>query len=41
KAGDNLTKIGKMFGVSVKTLTTVNKIPNPNLIRVGQKLRVK
>ncbi|WP_063336327.1 glycoside hydrolase family 73 protein [Bacillus subtilis] len=41
KAGDNLTKIGKKFGVSVKTLTTVNRIPDANKIYVGQRLRVK
>ncbi|MBV2241147.1 LysM peptidoglycan-binding domain-containing protein [Bacillus inaquosorum] len=41
KAGDNLTKIGKKFGVSVKTLTTVNRIPDANKIYVGQRLQVK
>lgn len=41
KAGDNLTKIAKRFGTSVSRLASLNGIKNPNLIRVGQKLRVK
>lgn len=41
KVGDNLTKIAKQFGTSVSSLAALNKIKNPNLIRVGQKLRVK
>lgn len=41
KTGDNLTKIAKRFGTSVSSLAALNKIKNPNLIRVGQKLRVK
>ncbi|WP_434785671.1 glucosaminidase domain-containing protein [Bacillus velezensis] len=41
KPGDNLTKIGKKFGISVSTLTTVNRIPDPNKIFAGQRLRVK
>lgn len=41
KVGDNLTKIAKRFGTSVSHLVALNKIKNPNLIRVGQKLRVK
>lgn len=41
KTGDNLTKIAKRFGTSVSHLVALNKIKNPNLIRVGQKLRVK
>lgn len=40
KRGDNLTKIGKQFGVSVSELVAWNKIVNPNLIFVGQKLIV-
>lgn len=40
-AGDNLTKIAKKFGTTVNALVNLNGIKNPNLIRVGQKLRVK
>ncbi len=41
KKGDNLTKIAKRYGTTVKQLVVWNNIKNPNLIRVGQKLRVK
>lgn len=41
KKGDNLTKIAKKYKTTVKQLVAWNKIKNPNLIRVGQKLRVK
>lgn len=40
-SGDNLTKIAKKFGTTVNVLVNLNGIKNPNLIRVGQKLRVK
>lgn len=39
--GDNLTKIGKKFGVLWKDIATLNNIKVPYLIRVGQKLRIK
>lgn len=39
KAGDNLSKIAKQYGVSVKDLTTWNNIKDPNKIRSGAKLR--
>lgn len=39
--GDNLTKIAKRYGTTVKQLVEWNNIKNPNLIYVGQKLRVK
>lgn len=39
--GDNLTKIAKKFGTTVKQLVAWNNIPNPNLIYPGQVLRVK
>lgn len=38
---DNLTKIAKKFGTSVNQLVSWNNIKNPNLIYVGQKLRVR
>ena len=40
KRGDNLTKIGNEFGVSVSELVKWNNIKNPNLIFVGQVLVV-
>lgn len=40
KKGDTLTKIAKMSGVSVKQLVKLNGIKNPNLIRVGQKIKI-
>lgn len=39
--GDTLSRIAKMFDTSVNALVILNAIQNPNLIRVGQKLRVK
>lgn len=39
-AGDNLTKIGKKFGVSVATLKSLNGLKS-DLIRVGQVLTIK
>lgn len=41
KKGDTLTKIAKKYKTTVKQLVSWNKIKNPNLIKVGQKLRVK
>lgn len=41
KKGDNLTKIAKAYKTTVKQLVAWNNIKNPNLIKVGQKLRVK
>lgn len=38
---DNLTKIAKKYGTTVNQLVAWNNIANPNLIYVGQKLRVK
>lgn len=41
-AGDNLTKIGKKFGLSWKQIYEANKdvIKNPNLIQPGWKLKI-
>ena len=40
KKGDSLGSIASRFGVKVSTLTLVNKITRPDLIRVGQKMIV-
>ena len=39
--GDNLTKIANKFGTTVNQLVAWNNIKNPNIIYVGQVLRVK
>ena len=39
--GDNLTKIAKKFDTTVDKLVQMNKISNPNLIYVNQRIRVK
>ena len=41
KKGDTLSAIAKKYGTTVKQLAAWNKIENVNLIKVGQKLRVK
>ena len=38
KSGDNLSAIALRLGTSVNALVSKNKIANPNLIQVGQKL---
>ena len=40
-AGDTLTKIARSFNTTVNQLVAWNGIANPNLIKVGQRLRVK
>lgn len=40
-SGDNLTKIAKAHGTTVKALTVLNNIKNANLIKVGQVLKLK
>lgn len=40
KSGDTLSSIARALGVSATALATLNGITNPNLIRVGQVLRV-
>jgi len=39
-AGDNLTRIAARFNTTVGTLVQLNGIVNPNLIKVGQQLRI-
>jgi len=39
-AGDVLSGIALRFGVTVAELVQWNNIPNPDLIRVGQKLTI-
>jgi LysM repeat protein len=41
RSGDNLTKIAKAHEATVNQLVAWNGIKNPNLIKVGQKFRVK
>lgn len=41
KAGDNLTKIAKRHNTTPKKLAIINDIDNPNIIHVGQKLRIE
>lgn len=40
KPGDTLNKISRATGVSESTITRINKITNPNLLIVGQTLRL-
>lgn len=40
KAGDTLTHIAARHNVTVNVLVKLNSIKNPNLIRVGQKLKI-
>lgn len=39
-AGDTLASIARKFGISTSLLQSHNKITNPNLIRVGQLLKI-
>nr|WP_017435155.1 N-acetylmuramoyl-L-alanine amidase [Parageobacillus caldoxylosilyticus] len=41
KPGDTLSEIAAKYKTTVAALQKLNNIKNPNLIRVGQKLRVK
>ena len=41
KKGDTLSAIAKTYNVSINKLTSWNNIKNPNLIYIGQKIRVK
>ena len=39
-AGDTLTKIASRFGTTVQALVTINKLKDPNLIIIGQILKI-
>lgn len=41
KRGDTLSAIAKKYGTTWQKLQKLNSIKNPNLIRIGQKLRIK
>ena len=38
---DTLTKISKLHGVSIKELQTINHLPNPNKLDIGQRIVLK
>ena len=40
KAGDTLSGIAKKYGTTYQVLASYNGIANPNVIRVGQKIRI-
>lgn len=40
KKGDTLSKIAKLYNTTVKALVEANGIPNPNLIQVGQYIKI-
>ena len=41
KKGDTLSEIAREYNTTVKRLVELNKIKNPDLIRIGQKIKVK
>lgn len=41
RKGDTLSKIAKKFNTDWQSLAKINKLKNPNIIKVGQKLRIK
>lgn len=41
KSGDNLSKIAKKYGTTVKAICKLNKIKETKVLQIGQKLRVK
>lgn len=40
KGGDTLSAIARKYRVSVNEIVALNKIKNPDLIRIGQKIRI-
>ena len=40
KRGDTLSKIANRYGITVNEIVALNNIKNPNLIYVGQHLRI-
>ena len=41
RRGDTLTSIARQFGTTVTSIVAINDLKNPNLIYVGEKLRVR
>ncbi len=41
KKGDTLWSIARCFGTSIKDIVSLNKIKNPNLIYIGQILKIR
>ena len=41
KKGDTLTAIAKQFGTTVNKLKELNKLARADMIKVGQKLKLK
>lgn len=41
KSGDNLSKIAKKYGTTVKAICKLNKIKETKVLQIGQRLRVK
>lgn len=41
QAGDTLSQIARKYGTTYQELARINGIPNPNIINVGQQIRVK
>jgi LysM repeat protein len=39
-SGDTMSGIAKKFGVTMSALLLANNVTDPNLVRVGQKIRV-
>jgi len=41
KKGDTLSKIAQQYGLDWRQLAKLNKLKNPNLIKVNQTIRIK
>ena len=39
--GDTLWQIAKRYGITLQKLLELNTIKNPNVIQIGQKIRIK
>jgi putative chitinase len=40
RSGESLLSIARRYSVTVKSIQDLNKISNPNLIKVGQRIRI-
>lgn len=38
--GDTLTRIGRLFGISHQELTRFNRLENPDLLQIGQEIKI-